>query len=190
MHLLNKWQVSSGWLISSTYHRVISSSGDLTIAPLDDLTFIKAVTSSSDHIDHIRSVAGVDHIGIGSDYDGIHVWVQWLSTVSSRRKRCPQMWKRMGTVRCQRSLCPCCPLASSTPSWEHLLLNTACRKSAKTLPVLVGGQMVAKIWRTLTASGLCPSRPASTGSLSSEVTVIKHWPRSNSTSEMAVLPVV
>jgi len=48
-------------------------SGDLTIAPLDDLTFIKAVTSSSDHIDHIRGVAGVDHIGIGSDYDGIHV---------------------------------------------------------------------------------------------------------------------
>ncbi|CAI8015557.1 Dipeptidase 1 [Geodia barretti] len=25
----------------------------------------------ADHIDHIRSVAGVDHIGIGADYDGI-----------------------------------------------------------------------------------------------------------------------
>ncbi len=26
-----------------------------------------------DHIDHIKMVAGVDHIGIGSDYDGIHM---------------------------------------------------------------------------------------------------------------------
>jgi len=61
---------------------VISPSADLTIAPLGDLTFIKAVTSSSDHIDHIRSVAGVDHIGIGSDYDGIHVVPVGLEDVS------------------------------------------------------------------------------------------------------------
>jgi len=32
-----------------------------------------SVEQVADHIDHIRSVAGVDHIGIGSDYDGIHV---------------------------------------------------------------------------------------------------------------------
>ena len=25
----------------------------------------------TDHIDHIRSVAGVDHVGIGGDFDGI-----------------------------------------------------------------------------------------------------------------------
>ncbi len=24
-----------------------------------------------DHIDHIKMIAGVDHIGIGSDFDGI-----------------------------------------------------------------------------------------------------------------------
>ncbi len=31
-----------------------------------------AVTASNvaDHIDHIRKVAGIDHIGIGSDFDG------------------------------------------------------------------------------------------------------------------------
>jgi len=29
----------------------------------------------SDHIDHIRSVSGIDHIGIGSDFDGIPKWV-------------------------------------------------------------------------------------------------------------------
>ena len=32
-------------------------------------------TSPADHIDHIRSVAGVDHIGIGADYDGIDRYV-------------------------------------------------------------------------------------------------------------------
>jgi membrane dipeptidase len=25
----------------------------------------------ADHIDHIRKVAGIDHVGIGSDFDGI-----------------------------------------------------------------------------------------------------------------------
>ncbi len=27
----------------------------------------------TDHIDHIRNVAGVDHVGIGGDYNGIEV---------------------------------------------------------------------------------------------------------------------
>jgi len=26
-----------------------------------------------DHIDHIRAVAGIDHVGLGSDFDGIEV---------------------------------------------------------------------------------------------------------------------
>jgi membrane dipeptidase len=30
-----------------------------------------SVGAIADHIDHIRKVAGIDHIGIGSDYDGI-----------------------------------------------------------------------------------------------------------------------
>ena len=30
-----------------------------------------ALKDVADHIDHIRSVAGVDHIGIGADFDGI-----------------------------------------------------------------------------------------------------------------------
>lgn len=25
----------------------------------------------SDHIDHIKKVAGIDHVGLGSDYDGV-----------------------------------------------------------------------------------------------------------------------
>ena len=36
----------------------------------------------ADHIDHIRKVAGIDHIGIGSDFDGFHGSVEGLEDVS------------------------------------------------------------------------------------------------------------
>ena len=28
-----------------------------------------------DHIDHMKEVAGVDHVGIGSDFDGTELYV-------------------------------------------------------------------------------------------------------------------
>jgi membrane dipeptidase len=37
----------------------------------------------ADHIDHIRRVAGIDHIGLGSDFDGITSVVQGLEDVST-----------------------------------------------------------------------------------------------------------
>lgn len=37
----------------------------------------------ADHIDHIRKLIGVDHIGIGGDYDGIDTVVQGLEDVST-----------------------------------------------------------------------------------------------------------
>lgn len=36
----------------------------------------------ADHIDHIVKVAGVDHVGIGSDFDGITAWPVGLEDVS------------------------------------------------------------------------------------------------------------
>ena len=36
----------------------------------------------ADHIDHIRQVAGIDHIGIGSDFDGIQSTPVGLEDVS------------------------------------------------------------------------------------------------------------
>lgn len=36
-----------------------------------------------DHIDHIRKVAGIDHIGLGSDYDGIPLVPRQLDDVST-----------------------------------------------------------------------------------------------------------
>ncbi len=37
----------------------------------------------ADHIDHVRDVAGIDHIGIGGDYDGIRFTPDDLSDVST-----------------------------------------------------------------------------------------------------------
>jgi membrane dipeptidase len=37
----------------------------------------------ADHIDHIAKVAGVDHVGIGSDYDGIETLPEQLEDVST-----------------------------------------------------------------------------------------------------------
>jgi membrane dipeptidase len=45
--------------------------------PLPD---IKTV---ADHMDWIKQVAGVDHIGVGSDFDGIDIWPNGLSDVST-----------------------------------------------------------------------------------------------------------
>ena len=37
----------------------------------------------ADHIDHIRKVAGIDHIGLGGDFDGITQVVLGLEDVST-----------------------------------------------------------------------------------------------------------
>ena len=41
------------------------------------------IKDAADHIDHIRKVAGVDHIGLGGDFDGISAVVQGLEDVST-----------------------------------------------------------------------------------------------------------
>jgi membrane dipeptidase len=41
------------------------------------------VAQVADHIDHIRTVAGIDHIGLGADFDGITTVVQGLEDVST-----------------------------------------------------------------------------------------------------------
>jgi membrane dipeptidase len=40
------------------------------------------LTQVADHIDHVRAVAGIDHIGIGGDYDGSAAMPTGLSDVS------------------------------------------------------------------------------------------------------------
>jgi membrane dipeptidase len=47
-----------------------------------------------DHIDHIVKVAGVDHVGIGSDFDGISQWPVGLDDVSSYPRLTDEMLRR------------------------------------------------------------------------------------------------
>jgi membrane dipeptidase len=39
------------------------------------------ITDVADHADHIRNVAGIDHVGLGSDFDGINSTVTGLDGV-------------------------------------------------------------------------------------------------------------
>jgi len=41
------------------------------------------VATVADHIEHVRNVAGIDHVGIGSDFDGIPEYVPGLEDVST-----------------------------------------------------------------------------------------------------------
>ena len=41
------------------------------------------LADAADHIDHIKKIAGIDHIGLGGDFDGITSVVQGLEDVST-----------------------------------------------------------------------------------------------------------
>ena len=41
-----------------------------------------SIAKVADHIEHIRKVAGVEHVGLGGDYDGNSLWPEGLSDVS------------------------------------------------------------------------------------------------------------
>jgi membrane dipeptidase len=41
------------------------------------------ISDVADHIEHIRDIAGIDHVGIGSDFDGIPEYVTGLEDVST-----------------------------------------------------------------------------------------------------------
>ena len=44
---------------------------------------VVSISDVADHIEHIRTVAGINHIGIGSDFDGIPTYVEGLEDVST-----------------------------------------------------------------------------------------------------------
>lgn len=41
------------------------------------------VDDVADHVEHVRDVAGIDHVGLGSDYDGLLFYPEGMSDVSS-----------------------------------------------------------------------------------------------------------
>jgi membrane dipeptidase len=49
---------------------------------------------AADHFDHVRKVAGVDHVGIGGDYDGNDSWPEGLSDVSGYPRLIAELARR------------------------------------------------------------------------------------------------
>jgi membrane dipeptidase len=52
------------------------------------------IAEVADHIDHVRKVAGIDHIGIGSDFDGITQTIADLDNVSTYPRLTAELLKR------------------------------------------------------------------------------------------------
>ncbi len=52
------------------------------------------IADVANHIDHLVKVAGVDHVGIGSDFDGINSWPVGLEDVSSYPRITEELLKR------------------------------------------------------------------------------------------------
>ena len=48
----------------------------------------------ADHIDHVRKIAGIDHLGLGGDFDGISTVVQGLEDVSKYPDLTAELLKR------------------------------------------------------------------------------------------------
>lgn len=48
----------------------------------------------ADHVDHVREVAGVDHVGLGGDYDGVDVLPEGLEDVSCYPRLVAELLRR------------------------------------------------------------------------------------------------
>ena len=59
---------------------------------------VATLAQVADHIDHIRKVAGIDHVGIGSDFDGISQTVKDLDNVSTYPRLTAEKERAMPTA--------------------------------------------------------------------------------------------
>jgi len=53
-----------------------------------------SIAMVADHIEHIRNIAGVDHVGIGGDFDGNDWWPEGLDDVSTYPKLFAELIRR------------------------------------------------------------------------------------------------
>ena len=58
-----------------------------------------SIARVADHIEHIRRVAGVEHVGIGADYDGSDYWPRGLEDVSGYPELFAELIRRGWTDR-------------------------------------------------------------------------------------------
>ena len=60
----------------------------------DMKTGLASISDVADHIDHIVKVAGIDHVGIGSDFDGITSPPEGLTDISKMPSLVLELMKR------------------------------------------------------------------------------------------------
>jgi membrane dipeptidase len=48
----------------------------------------------ADHVDHVREVAGVEHVGLGGDYDGVDFLPEGLEDVSAYPRLLAELLRR------------------------------------------------------------------------------------------------
>lgn len=63
-----------------------------------------SIAMVADHIEHIRTIAGVDHVGIGGDFDGNDWWPEGLDDVSTYPKLFAELIRRGWSDRDLRKL--------------------------------------------------------------------------------------
>jgi membrane dipeptidase len=74
---------SNGGVVMFTFVPSFVSDAVRTWEGPDEDTPRATLSDVADHIEHIRNVAGIDHVGIGGDFDGISSVVQGLEDVST-----------------------------------------------------------------------------------------------------------
>jgi membrane dipeptidase len=52
------------------------------------------IAQVADHVDHVRAVAGADHVGLGGDYDGNDAWPEGLEDVSGYPRLLAELARR------------------------------------------------------------------------------------------------
>ncbi len=52
------------------------------------------ISQLADHIDHIRRIAGIDHVGLGSDFDGLSSLPEGLEDVSGYPRLLAELARR------------------------------------------------------------------------------------------------
>jgi len=52
------------------------------------------IAQVADHVDHVRKVAGADHVGLGGDYDGNDAWPEGLEDVSGYPRLLAELARR------------------------------------------------------------------------------------------------
>lgn len=98
---MNYYPIFISEIERETYAQFLKDTNDTTQAKLKHIEWRKAnpekcanVSTVVDHIDHIRKIAGIDHVGLGSDYDGIAFHPIGMEDVSGHIKVVEEMIKR------------------------------------------------------------------------------------------------